>query len=200
MAHHHHTMNEPNRCPWPTFDPLYLDYHDKEWGTPNRDGRRLFEKIILEGAQAGLSWITILKKRENYRRAFDGFDPAKVAAYGDDDIERLVTDAGIIRNRAKIKSAINNANVFVEHFGADEDAFSEFLWSFVDGEPVVNYRERMEDITVTTEASTEMSKALKKIGFSFIGPTTCYAMMQAAGMVDDHLVSCFRHTSNRRGP
>ena len=200
MAHHHHTMNEPNRCPWPTFDPLYLDYHDKEWGTPNRDGRRLFEKIILEGAQAGLSWITILKKRENYRRAFDGFDPAKVAAYGDDDIERLVTDAGIIRNRAKIKSAINNAKVFVEHFGADEDAFSEFLWSFVDGEPVVNYRERMEDITVTTEASTEMSKALKKIGFSFIGPTTCYAMMQAAGMVDDHLVSCFRHTSNRRGP
>ena len=193
-------MNEPNRCPWSTFDPLYLDYHDKEWGTPNRDGRRLFEKIILEGAQAGLSWITILKKRENYRRAFDGFDPAKVAAYGDDDIERLVTDAGIIRNRAKIKSAINNANVFVEHFGADEDAFSEFLWSFVDGEPVVNYRERMEDITVTTEASTEMSKALKKIGFSFIGPTTCYAMMQAAGMVDDHLVSCFRHTSNRRGP
>ena len=193
-------MNEPNRCPWTTFDPLYLDYHDKEWGTPNRDGRRLFEKIILEGAQAGLSWITILKKRENYRRAFDGFDPAKVAAYGDDDIERLVTDAGIIRNRAKIKSAINNAKVFVEHFGADEDAFSEFLWSFVDGEPVVNYRERMEDITVTTEASTEMSKALKKIGFSFIGPTTCYAMMQAAGMVDDHLVSCFRHTSNRRGP
>ena len=193
-------MNEPNRCPWPTFDPLYLDYHDKEWGTPNRDGRRLFEKIILEGAQAGLSWITILKKRENYRRAFDGFDPAKVAAYGDDDIERLVTDAGIIRNRAKIKSAINNAKVFVEHFGADEDAFSEFLWSFVDGEPVVNYRERMEDITVTTEASTEMSKALKKMGFSFIGPTPCYAMMQAAGMVDDHLVSCFRHTSNRRGP
>ena len=193
-------MKEPNRCPWSTFDPLYLDYHDKEWGTPNRDGRRLFEKIILEGAQAGLSWITILKKRENYRRAFDGFDPAKVAAYGDDDIERLVTDAGIIRNRAKIKSAINNANVFVEHFGADEDAFSEFLWSFVDGEPVVNYRERTEDITVTTEASTEMSKALKKIGFSFIGPTTCYAMMQAAGMVDDHLVSCFRHTSNRRGP
>ena len=193
-------MNEPNRCPWSTFDPLYLDYHDKEWGTPNRDGRGLFEKIILEGAQAGLSWITILKKRENYRRAFDGFDPAKVAAYGDDDIERLVTDAGIIRNRAKIKSAINNAKVFVEHFGADEDAFSEFLWSFVDGEPVVNYRERMEDITVTTEASTEMSKALKKMGFSFIGPTTCYAMMQAAGMVDDHLVSCFRHTSNRRGP
>ncbi|HIN08083.1 MAG TPA: DNA-3-methyladenine glycosylase I [Candidatus Poseidoniales archaeon] len=193
-------MNEPNRCPWSTFDPLYLDYHDKEWGTPNRDGRRLFEKIILEGAQAGLSWITILKKRENYRRAFDGFDPVKVAAYGDDDIERLVTDAGIIRNRAKIKSAINNAKVFVEHFGADEDAFSEFLWSFVDGEPVVNYRERMEDITVTTEASTEMSKALKKIGFSFIGPTTCYAMMQSTGMVDDHLVSCFRHTSNRRGP
>jgi DNA-3-methyladenine glycosylase I len=194
------TMNEPNRCPWAGNDPLYLAYHDTEWGTPNRDGRRLFEKIILEGAQAGLSWITILRKRENYRRAFDGFDPARVAAYGAEDIERLVTDAGIIRNRAKIKSAINNARVFVEHFGADEDAFSEFLWSFVDGGPVVNHRERMEDLPATTEASTGMSKALKKLGFTFIGPTTCYAMMQAAGMVDDHLVSCFRHTSNRAAP
>ena len=174
-----------------------MAYHDEEWGTPNRDGRRLFEKIILEGAQAGLSWITILRKRENYRRAFQGFDPAKVAAYDDDDVARLMADAGIIRNQAKIRSAINNANVFVEHFGDDEDAFSDFLWGFVGGEPIVNQRKTIEDITVVTDASTEMSKALKKLGFTFIGPTTCYAMMQCAGMVDDHLVTCFRHTLNR---
>ena len=190
-------MAEQNRCPWSTKDPLYIAYHDEEWGRPNRDGRRLFEKIILEGAQSGLSWITILKKRENYRRAFEGFDPAKVAAYDEDDMERLMGDAGIIRNRAKITSAINNAKTFVEHFGTDEDAFAKFLWDFVDGEPIVNQRKSMEDITAITDISTEMSKALKKLGFSFIGPTTCYAMMQAAGMVDDHLVTCFCHTSNR---
>nr|AIF21906.1 DNA-3-methyladenine glycosylase I (tag) [uncultured marine group II/III euryarchaeote SAT1000_06_E06] len=189
-------MTELVRC-FSTKDSLYIAYHDKEWGRPNRDGRRLFEKIILEGAQAGLSWITILKKRENYRRLFDGFDPAKVAAYDENDIERLMGDAGIIRNRAKIISAINNARVFVEHFGADEDAFSNFLWGFVDGEPIINQRKTMEDIVAVTEISTQMSKTLKKLGFSFIGPTTCYAMMQAAGMVDDHLVNCFCHTSNR---
>jgi DNA-3-methyladenine glycosylase I len=190
-------MMELVRCEWSTKDPLYIAYHDREWGRPNRDGRRLFEKIILEGAQAGLSWITILKKRENYRQLFDGFDPAKVAAYDENDIERLMGDAGIIRNRAKIISAINNARVFVEHFGADEDAFSDFLWGFVDGEPIINQRKTMEDIVAVTEISTHMSKTLKKMGFSFIGPTTCYAMMQAAGMVDDHLVNCFCHTSNR---
>ncbi|HJM18339.1 MAG TPA: DNA-3-methyladenine glycosylase I [Candidatus Thalassarchaeaceae archaeon] len=190
-------MDGLNRCPWPANDSLYLEYHDKEWGIPNRNGRQLFEKIILEGAQAGLSWIQILRRRENYRTAFDLFDPAIVAAYGDDDVERLVSDSGIIRNRAKIKSAINNARVFVEHFGIDEDGFAEFLWSFVGGVPIVNHRERMEDVTVSTEASTEMSKSLKKLGFTFIGPTTCYAMMQSAGMVDDHLISCFRHTANR---
>jgi DNA-3-methyladenine glycosylase I len=190
-------MMELVRCEWSTKDPLYIAYHDREWGRPNRDGRRLFEKIILEGAQAGLSWITILKKRENYRQLFDGFDPAKVAAYDENDIERLMGDAGIIRNRAKIISAINNARVFVEHFGADEDAFSDFLWAFVDGEPIINQRKTMEDIVAVTEISTHMSKTLKKMGFSFIGPTTCYAMMQAAGMVDDHLVNCFCHTSNR---
>ncbi|HIE63679.1 MAG: DNA-3-methyladenine glycosylase I [Methanobacteriota archaeon] len=190
-------MTELVRCEWSTKDPLYIAYHDKEWGRPNRDGRRLFEKIILEGAQAGLSWITILKKRKNYRRLFDGFDPAKVAAYDENDIERLMGDAGIIRNRAKINSAINNARVFVEHFGVDEDAFSDFLWGFVDGEPIINQRKTMEDIVAVTEISTQMSKTLKKMGFSFIGPTTCYAMMQAAGMVDDHLMNCFCHTSNR---
>ncbi|PXY77081.1 MAG: DNA-3-methyladenine glycosylase I [Methanobacteriota archaeon] len=190
-------MTEVTRCPWSTNDPLYLAYHDEEWGRPNHDGRRLFEKIILEGAQSGLSWITILRKRENYRNAFEGFDPAKVAAFDDDDVERLMNDAGIVRNQAKIRSAINNAKTFVEHFGDDEDAFSTFLWDFVDGEPIVNQRKTMDDITAITDISTEMSKALKKLGFSFIGPTTCYAMMQAAGMVDDHLVTCFCHTSNR---
>ena len=190
-------MTDETRCPWSTKDPLYIAYHDEEWGRPNHDGRRLFEKVILEGAQSGLSWITILKKRENYRNAFAGFDPTKVAAFDDDDVERLMGDAGIVRNRAKIRSAINNAKTFVEHFGDDEDAFSTFLWGFVDGEPIVNQRKTMDDITAITDISTEMSKALKKLGFSFIGPTTCYAMMQAAGMVDDHLVTCFCHTSNR---
>ena len=190
-------MTDETRCPWSTKDPLYIAYHDEEWGRPNHDGRRLFEKVILEGAQSGLSWITILRKRENYRNAFAGFDPAKVAAFDDDDVERLMGDAGIVRNQAKIRSAINNAKTFVEYFGDDEDAFSTFLWGFVDGEPIVNQRKTMDDITAVTDISTEMSKALKKLGFSFIGPTTCYAMMQAAGMVDDHLVTCFCHTSNR---
>jgi len=190
-------MSDETRCPWSTKDPLYIAYHDDEWGRPNHDGRRLFEKIILEGAQSGLSWITILRKRDNYRNAFEGFDPAKVAAFDDDDVARLMDDAGIVRNQAKIRSAINNAKTFVEHFGDDEDAFSTFLWDFVDGEPIVNQRKTMDDITAITDVSTEMSKALKKLGFSFIGPTTCYAMMQAAGMVDDHLVTCFCHTSNR---
>jgi DNA-3-methyladenine glycosylase I len=190
-------MSDVIRCPWSTKDPLYIAYHDDEWGFPNRDGRRLFEKVILEGAQSGLSWITILKKRENYRRLFDGFDPMKIAVYDEDDVARLMGDAGIIRNQAKIRSAIKNAQAFVEHFGSDEDAFSAFLWGFVGGEPIVNRRERMEDIISITDASTEMSKGLKRLGFSFVGPTTCYALMQAAGMVDDHLTSCFRHTSNR---
>jgi len=190
-------MAEVTRCPWSSKDALYMAYHDEEWGRPNHDGRRLFEKIILEGAQSGLSWITILRKRENYRRAFEGFDPAKVAAFDDDDVARLMNDAGIIRNQSKIRSAINNAKIFIEHFGEDEDAFSTFLWEFVDGEPIVNQRKTMADVTAITDISTEMSKALKKLGFSFIGPTTCYAMMQAAGMVDDHLVTCFCHTSNR---
>ncbi len=192
-------MTDVNRCPWSTKDPLYLNYHDQEWGVPNRDGRRLFEKIILEGAQSGLSWITILKKRENYRRLFDGFDPVKVAAYDEKEASRLMGDAGIIRNRAKINSAINNAKAFVEHFGDDEDAFSDFLWGFVDGNPIVNQRKSMEDLPPVSEISTVMSKELKKMGFSFIGPTTCYAMMQASGMVDDHIVTCFCHTSNRKG-
>jgi len=190
-------MAEITRCPWPSKDPLYITYHDAEWGIPNYDGRLLFEKVILEGAQSGLSWITILKKRENYRRLFEGFDPAKVAAFDDEDVARLMADAGIIRNQAKIRSAIKNAKAFIKHFGTDEDAFSAFMWGFVGGEPIINQRNSMEDLPPVIDASTKMSKALKKIGFSFVGPTTCYALMQAAGMVDDHLVTCFRHTSNR---
>lgn len=186
------------RCSWSTTDPLYLRYHDEEWGVPNYDGRRLFEKVILEGAQSGLSWITILKKRENYRRLFDDFDPQKIAAYGEEDVARLMADAGIVRNNAKIRSAIKNAQAFVDNFGADEDAFSDFLWSFVGSLPIINQRTAMGDIPAIVEQSVEMSKALKKIGFSFIGPTTCYALMQAAGMVDDHLITCFCHTNNRQ--
>lgn len=193
----HRDMEQITRCAWSTKDPLYIAYHDQEWGRPNRDGRRLFEKICLEGAQAGLSWITILKKRENYRRLFQGFDPAIVAQFTDEDVERLVLDAGIIRNRAKIKSAIKNAKVVMNHFGGDEDSFSDFLWGFVGGKPIINSRKSMDEIVATTDISTRMSKELKKLGFSFVGPTTCYAMMQAAGMVDDHLVSCFCHSNNR---
>ena len=137
-------MEEVIRCQWSTSDPLYISYHDEEWGIPNRDGRRLFEKIILEGAQSGLSWITILRKRENYRRLFKGFDPAKIAAFTEDAIEQLMGDAGIIRNRAKIKSAINNAKVFIQHFGDDEDAFSTYLWSFVNNIPVIHQRKSMD--------------------------------------------------------
>ena len=191
-------MSEPVRCPWSTNDPLYTDYHDKEWGAPNRDGRRLFEKVILEGAQAGLSWITILRKRENYRSAFSQFDVNLIAQYDESDVTRLMADAGIVRNERKIRSTINNAQAFVANFES-EDAFAKFMWSFVGGEPIVNHRERMEDFVAITDLSTEMSKGLKKLGFTFIGPTTCYALMQAAGMVDDHLVTCFRHTSNRSG-
>lgn len=190
-------MSERNRCPWPGEEPIYVSYHDCEWGLPNYDGRKLFEKIILEGAQSGLSWITILKRREGYRRLFVGFDPAKIAKFTEDDVERLMGDKGIIRNRAKINSAINNAKAFVEHFGTDEEAFASFMWSFVGGKPIVNQRKSMNEVVSITDESTEMSKALKKLGFSFIGPTTCYALMQASGMVDDHLVTCFCHTSNR---
>jgi DNA-3-methyladenine glycosylase I len=180
------------RCPWPTNDPLYLKYHDEEWGVPVHDDQRLFEKIVLEGAQAGLSWITILKRRENYRRAFANFDIQTVARFTDQDVERLMNDAGIIRNRLKIKSAVNNARRVLEIQKA-HGSLDAFLWSFVGGETIFNHWAAGKDVPVTTPESDAMSKALKKAGFKFIGSTSCYALMQSVGMVNDHTVDCFRH-------
>jgi DNA-3-methyladenine glycosylase I len=179
------------RCPWPV-DELYVRYHDTEWGVPLHDDRTIFEFLILEGAQAGLSWHTVLKKRENYRAAFDQFDPEKVARYGDSKIARLMSNAGIIRNRLKILSAIQNAKAFLkvrEEFGS----FDEYIWRFVDGEPKVNHRRTMKDVPARTKESDAMSKDLIRRGFKFVGSTICYAHMQATGMVNDHLVTCFRH-------
>jgi DNA-3-methyladenine glycosylase I len=180
------------RCPWVGESPIYLKYHDQEWGVPVHDDRSLFEKIVLEGAQAGLSWLTILKRRENYRRAFDNFDIEKVAAYGEHDAERLVNDAGIIRNRLKIKSAINNARRVLEIQKA-HGSLDEFLWSFVGGETIQNHWATGREVPVTTPESDAMSQALKKAGFTFVGSTSCYALMQAVGMVNDHTTDCFRH-------
>ena len=172
-------------------DPLYVAYHDEEWGVPVRDERRLFEMLVLDGAQAGLSWYTILKKREAYRRAFDGFDPERMARYGEEKIASLLEDRGIVRNRLKIHAAVGNARALL----ALRDAglgFSDFLWDFTGGRTIVNARRRLEEVPATTPASEAMSKALRRRGFRFVGPTICYAFMQAAGMVNDHLTSCFR--------
>jgi DNA-3-methyladenine glycosylase I len=180
------------RCEWSGNHPLYVAYHDDEWGVPNHDDRHLFEMLILEGAQAGLSWLTILKKRENYRKAFDGFDWEKIAAYTDKDIERLMGDAGIVRNRLKIESAIKNARGVMairEEFGS----LDAFLWRYVDGVPRKNAWLSMMDIPTRTEESDAMSKDLKRRGFNFVGSTICYAFMQAVGMVNDHTTDCFRY-------
>lgn len=182
-------MTEPRRCEWVGGDPLYLRYHDEEWGVPVRDDRRLFESLLLEGAQAGLSWITILRKREGYRRAFAGFDPEAVAAFGPGDVERLVADPGIVRHRQKIQAFIDNARAYL----ALTEPFGTWLWSFVDGEPRQGHRESLAHLPSQTEASRAMSRSLKRRGFRFVGPTTCYAFMQAVGMVNDHVVTCFRH-------
>ncbi len=184
--------NNKTRCPWVGEDPLYLEYHDKEWGVPVHDDRLLFEAIVLEGAQAGLSWMTILKRRANYRRAFGGYDIEKVAAFSKQDEERLASDAGIIRNRQKIRSAINNARVALEvrdQYGS----LDAFLWQFVDGNPIHNAWTAGRQVPVTTRESDAMSNALKQAGFTFIGSTTCYALMQSVGMVNDHAVDCYRH-------
>ena len=180
------------RCPWAGSDPIYTDYHDREWGLPLYDDRRLFEFLILEGAQAGLSWITILKRRDNYRKAFHDFDPEIISRYSSKDIDRLRGDAGIIRNRLKIESAIKNAAACLkvtEEFGS----FNKYLWSFVDGRPIKNAWRKIEDVPDQTSVSQAMSRDLKKRGFSFVGPTICYAFMQAVGMVNDHLTDCFRY-------
>jgi DNA-3-methyladenine glycosylase I len=180
------------RCPWCEGFELYLEYHDTEWGVPLYDNRALFELLILEGAQAGLSWATILKKRENYRRAFDGFDPALIASYGDDKVATLLADAGIVRNRAKIAAAIQNARAYLT-LTAGGQSFSDFLWQFVDGRPLQNEWQSMAEVPAQTAQSVAMSKALARAGFKFVGPTICYAFMQSSGMVNDHLVSCSRH-------
>lgn len=180
------------RCPWCGDDPLYQAYHDNEWGVPVHDDRTLFEFVLLEGAQAGLSWITILRKRENYRRAFDGFDPEKVARYNRHSIERLLSNKGIVRNRLKVKSAIGNARSFLairEQFGT----FDRYIWGFVDGRPIINRFTRMNQVPASTPLAESISKDLKQRGFRFVGPTIVYALMQATGMVNDHLVSCPRH-------
>jgi DNA-3-methyladenine glycosylase I len=183
------TQKEPKRCHWCGTDPLYCDYHDKEWGVPLYDGQKLFELLILEGAQAGLSWITVLRKRDNYRAAFDHFNPEKIARYTPAKIEKLMLNEGIIRNRLKIESTIKNAKAYLA-MGKEGENFSEFLWGFVGGTPQQNNIKTMADIKATSPASDAMSKALKKKGFNFVGSTICYAFMQASGMVNDHLVDC----------
>ena len=180
------------RCAWSGTDPLYVEYHDQEWGVPLHDDRKLFEFLILEGMQAGLSWITILRKRENFCRAFAGFDPEKVARFGKRDISRLMADAGIVRNELKVHAAVANARAVLrvrEEFGS----LDKYLWQFVDGEPRINRRRGMKDIPATTPQSDAMSRALKSRGFKFVGSTICYAHMQATGMVNDHVTSCFRY-------
>ncbi|TGK29835.1 DNA-3-methyladenine glycosylase I [Leptospira yasudae] len=183
---------EVTRCTWVSKDPLYIDYHDLEWGTPLHDDRTLFEFLILEGAQAGLSWITILKKRDNYRKAFDHFDPVKVAAYSEKKIQSLMKDEGIIRNELKIRSAIANAKEFL-NIQKEYGSFDKFIWGFVDHKTIHNSWKTTRDVPSKTTESDAMSKALKKRGFKFVGSTICYAFMQATGMVMDHTLDCFRY-------
>ncbi|WP_025690788.1 DNA-3-methyladenine glycosylase I [Paenibacillus zanthoxyli] len=189
-------MNEI-RCGWVNSDPLYIAYHDEEWGKPVYGDLELFELLMLEGMQAGLSWYTILKKRESYRAAFDGFDPEKIIRYDDAKVEELMNNAGIIRNRLKIKAIINNARVYGE-ISRDEGGFSRYLWSFVGGEPVLPDRESLKDVPASTPQSDAMSKALKKKGMKFVGSTICYAFMQASGMVNDHVRDCICRNISRR--
>ncbi len=180
------------RCLWAKKEPLMIKYHDKEWGVPVHDDHRLFEFLILEGAQAGLSWTTILKKRENYRGAFDDFDPEKVAVYDDHKIEELRKNTGIVRNRLKIMAAITNAQAVLE-IQREFQSFDSYIWKFVGGKPLQNRWKNMEDVPSVTTESENMSLDLKKRGFKFVGPTICYAFMQAVGMVNDHTTDCFRH-------
>ena len=190
---------EITRCAWPGADPLYQAYHDEEWGVPEWDPQALFEKLILDGFQAGLSWITILRKRANFRAAFHGFDPEKIACYGKRDVTRLLKDAGIVRHRGKIEATIGNARAFLEIQNGPRD-FSEYLWGFVDGQPRQNTWTRHSQIPTQTPESQAMSKDLKVRGFRFCGPTICYAFMQAVGMVNDHTTDCFRHAALLRSP
>ena len=184
---------EKTRCSWPgTVHDDYIKYHDEEWGVPEWDDRALFEKLTLDGFQAGLSWLTILRKRDNFRKAFDGFEPAKIARYRPAKVEKLLKDAGIIRHRGKIEATIGNARAYLDIM-EKEDGFSEFLWAFVGGKPIINEWTSMGEVPVATAESKDMSKALKARGFKFCGPTITYAFMQAVGMVNDHMITCFRH-------
>jgi DNA-3-methyladenine glycosylase I len=182
----------PTRCAWCGTDPLYIAYHDHEWGVPSHDDAHLFEMLILEGQQAGLSWLTILKKRENFRAALDGFDPARIARFTPARIEKLMGNAGIIRNRLKLNAAVKNARAFLDT-QAEFGSFERYIWSFVDGVAQQNRFQSPQDIPVTTPASDAMSRALKQRGFTFVGSTICYSFMQAVGMVNDHVCACHRH-------
>jgi DNA-3-methyladenine glycosylase I len=185
-------MNEIKRCNWSVNDPLYIKYHDKEWGVPVHNDKKLFEMIVLDGAQAGLSWLTILKKRKNYRKAFDNFDPKKVAKYDKRKIAQLLKNDGIVRNKLKIESAITNAQAFLkvkEEFGT----FDKYIWKFVNGKTIINSWKTLKEIPAFTGESDAMSKDLKMRGFKFVGSTICYAFMQAAGLVNDHTIDCFRY-------
>jgi len=189
-------IEDVQRCEWPGEDPLYLGYHDDEWGVPEHDDRKLFEMLILEGAQAGLSWITVLRKRENYRKAFHNFDVHKISKYDDHRIAELLADPGIIRNKLKVNAAVTNARAVLqvqEEFGS----LDAYIWRFVDGVPKQNSFRSLKEIPAETVESRAMSKDLLKRGFKFVGPTICYAFMQATGMVNDHIVSCFRHNPGR---
>ena len=193
-------INEPHkkstksitRCSWPGDDPLYIAYHDEEWGVPCFDDATLFEFLILEGAQAGLSWLTILRKREGYRKAFDGFNAERMARYSEKKVAKLMADPGIVRNQLKIRAAINNAQCYLA-LCETERSLSDYLWGFVDGRPIVNHFKSLKQIPATTPLSDKIAKDMKRRGFKFFGSTICYAHMQATGMVNDHLTSCFRH-------
>jgi DNA-3-methyladenine glycosylase I len=188
-----------HRCPWPGQDPFYVAYHDDEWGVPERNDRALYEKLVLDGFQAGLSWITILRKRENFRKAFDGFEPAKIARYTPKKIERLMQDTGIVRNRMKIEGAVASARAWLEIMEKGP-GFSALLWGFLDGAPKVNRFRSVKQVPAETPISKAMSKELASRGFKFVGPTIVYAFMQATGMVNDHLVDCYRHEHLSGGP
>ena len=189
-------MEELCRCAWAGSDPLYIDYHDNEWGRPVHDDRKLFEMLILEGMQAGLSWITILKKREAFRAAFDNFDPARVALYGEETLAALMENRGIVRNRRKLAAAVDNARAFLavqRQYGS----FDAFIWRYVDGVPIIGSPASEADLPASTLLSERISRDLKRLGFRFVGPTIVYSFMQAVGMVDDHVERCFRHRNNR---
>ena len=186
-------MNEPNRCGWSVKEQIYRDYHDDEWGVPEYDPRALYEKLVLDGFQAGLSWITILKKRQNFREAFDRFDPEKIASYGKRDVNRLLKNAGIIRSQSKIKAAVKGAQLWLDIQEKEPGGFTELIWKHVGGKPKQNRYKTLKQVPAKTKMSEALSKELKDRGFNFVGPVIVYAFAQAVGMVNDHIVSCHRH-------